>query len=435
MKNSVLILALTVLFLNGCLKSTITRPSSEVEKGSMSVKLDKTNAPQSIAVVNAYLSRSGYDTLKASLNLVSDTSANTTIDSIPVGQWHLTVNAIDANGTILYTGQTDVQIVGGVTTPVTLSLEPVSQGTGTIFITVNWGTTAPNFVDYVSNPVFTPSANPSNPLIVAESKIILDNGIYKMWYLCTYNAGFANIWYAESNDGISWTNKTNLPVLDTGAVGQWDGYALASGDIMKDDTVYKMYYNGYVSQSGPRQVGLATSSDGIHWQKYSEPVLNSNSQADYWIGAGSVLKVNGEYLMYYSSAPLTNYGESTINVATSSDGVIWTKYAGNPALSSSSSWEGTGITYPSVIYDNGQFVMVYANSDETAWGLAYSSDGFHWQKASQNEIFSNAQAKGGLIAVEYPFLLKTNGEYRVYYTSYSSAGQLSIAFARSPNIR
>lgn len=328
MKKSFLVLVLMALSLSGCLKSTVMSPFSDTAKGSVSLRLNKTNVPQGVSVVNAVLSRSGHDTLKASLDLVSDTSASITVDSITVGQWHLTVSALDENGNLLYSGQTDVTVVGGVTTQVTLTLVPVGQGTGSIYIIVNWGTTMPNFVDYASNPVFTVSQNPSSPVGVAFPKILLDNGTYKMWYLSTYSDLKPEVWYAQSSDGISWSSSVTRPVLSTSDTAAWDfGGTIGGGQVMKDGNVYRFYYN-VVMTSGQVEVGLANSTDGITWQKLQTPVLFPDGSSQYHIGVQSALLVNGTYYLYYDAYPIGNSSAWTINVATSSDGVSWTKCPG-----------------------------------------------------------------------------------------------------------
>lgn len=433
MKSLVCLLIPLVIFLNSCSKNSITSPSvSSNSTGKVSLKIDKTNAPQNVATVIAYLSKAGSDTLTGFLNLRSDTTADISFQNITVGTWHLLVNAEDGNGTITYSGQSDVQVVEGTTTSVSLTLVPTSVGTGNIFIYVTWGIPQAMFTDYVNNPVFTTNYNPSNPNAVSEVKMIYDNGIYKMWYLCTYNSGVGNIWYAESPDGINWVNKSNTPVLNTDSVNSWDSHAVGGGAVIKDGNIYKMYFNGLNENYGQSSTGLAISSDGTHWQKFALPVLSADSSTQYHIGTESVLKVNNTYYLFYGASPVNNYNAFTINLATSSDGINWNKYQGNPILTSTQSWEGIGITYPSVIYDNNRFVMIYENSARDKEGIAYSNDGIHWSK-NKNPVFSLQQTNWAQI--DYPFLIKAGNEYRIYYSCSTGTNQLSISFARTYNIQ
>ncbi len=425
-----------LLLLGGCARNTITSPNDKLSSaGKLTLQIDKVNAPQDVVTVAAYLTRPNYDTLSSSLNLRSDSSADVFIQNIPAGLWHLTVNALNDSNVIVYSGETDVTISDGITTQVSLTLVPTGQGRGSIYIMVNWGTAQQTFLDYMNNPVFVTSQNPSYPLEVSEPKILYENGVYKMWYLCTYNSGHGNIWYAESSDGINWTNKTSYPVLDVGAAGSWDSYSLGGGAVIKDGNTYKMYYNGLSQLYGQTSVGLATSTDGIHWLKYSSPVFTSDSSLHYYIGAESVIKENGTYYMYYASSPRYNYNAFSINVATSSDGITWRSNDGNPILTASYPWEGVGITYPSVIYDADKFMMIYETSDRQYYGIASSADGIHWSKQSNQPVFSTGDTYMKWTQIDYPFLLKLGTEYRVYYSGNPGNDHLSICFARAFNLQ
>lgn len=428
------LIGITLITMGGCSTSSPTSPVS-AETGSVAFRLDKAAVPQGVVTVAAVLTRSGYDSLAASVDVQTDTSATLQMSGIPVGDWHLTVNALDGGGNILYTGEADVNITAGATMQLDLTLQPVSQGTGSISITVNWGTTGVHFVDYAGNPVLTSSNNPSSPVNVIEGKVIYENGAYKMWYVSVYNPGY-DIWYAKSNDGINWTTQGTQPVLTTDDTSMWDyGYSIAGGAVMQDGSIYRMYYNAIVSSGGPSYTGLATSSDGIHWENYPSPIISPDGSTQTHIGTMTVLKVNGEYFLYYHSSPADNYDGFVINVATSSDGVHFTEYSGNPILTATSSWEGAGITYPSAIYDNGQFVMIYENSSRTEYGIAYSSDGIHWIKSSNNPVMSVEKTSGNLIKIDYPDLVKAADGYRIYYTGVDQNYNMRIRFMSSSTIR
>jgi predicted GH43/DUF377 family glycosyl hydrolase len=126
--------------------------------------------------------------------------------------------------------------------------------------------------------------------------------------------------------------------------------------------------------------------------------------------------VNNTYYLYYSGRNLPNY---KIGLATSSDGIHWTKYSGNPILVPTEPWESTGTFYPSVIIDNGIFKMVYSNANpNNALGMATSNDGIHWSKNISNPIFEmqNTSNNWGIGGISYPCFMKINNEYRIYYS-------------------
>jgi hypothetical protein len=93
-------------------------------------------APAGITTVIAKLSRSGYPDRILGLS-ISDSSASGSFDDVPVGRWHLRVDALDSAGVIRYSGETGVDVFPGVTSNVSLQLMPT---TGRIEIVVTWGT-------------------------------------------------------------------------------------------------------------------------------------------------------------------------------------------------------------------------------------------------------------------------------------------------------
>ena len=223
--------------------------------------------------ITAKLSRLNYDTLQASINAINDSLIS--FNNVPIGKWHLDIDAENSEDKIIYYGETDINILKDETVEVYITLTTVGSGTGSIRIYVDWGN---KWTDFYGNPVITPYDNPDFPNAVTQAKIIYDNAIYKMWYLNLYNSAKTNVWYAESNDGINWHNIQNTPVLLPGDSGSWDNYSVYAGAIIKEDNIFKMYYNGFQDQYGKWNIGLAVSSDGIHWEKYSEPVLVADDQ-------------------------------------------------------------------------------------------------------------------------------------------------------------
>lgn len=437
-KNYLIQIVLFVaLIFSSCSKDVITNPgttgTSSLSQGSVSLRMDKNTAPNNAVKVVAYLYLTNYDTLSETMNLINDTSANILFQSVPAGNWHLEVNVLDSMQTVIYTGKTDVNILAGITTQVSLTLVPTGQGTGGIEITVNWGQNSSAWVDYQGNPIFTVADNPSYPNAVSTAKIIYDNGMYKMWYFCTYNAGKGNIWYADSKDGIHWQSPYSQAVFTNGNSGAWDDYTVVPNSIIKEDSVYLLYYVGWQSQYGQRQIGLATSTDGINWERYPNPVIKADSLDNYQVAGCSVLNVNGKFYMYYDTTPLDNYNNKKINVAFSSDGIKWTNYSGNPILTASEPWESIGILAASVIYDNGQFVMIYSSSDRTKFGIAFSKDGVNWNK-SPNPAFTLDNTNQKYSQINYPFLMKAGNEYRLYYTATSSNNGIELCLTQNLNL-
>jgi predicted GH43/DUF377 family glycosyl hydrolase len=427
MKKNVAVLFLSLfLLLIGCSKNNnlVNTPSDST--GGITFKIDHTTVPSGVTVISATLTRTNFTTITKNLNLLSDSTGDVTIPAIQVGTWHLKVDAKDTNGIILYKGETDVAVQENVVVQLNLTLNPVSSGTGTIYIFVTWGTKdIGQWTDYGGNPVLTRFNNPSLPNCVRYGKIIIDNGIYKMWYCAVYNGGVGNIWYAESQNGLSWNTIGSSPVLTSDTAGTWDEHFVVPSVVLKENDQYKMYYLGSDRDYGPLSVGLATSIDGIHWIRNYNPVIVPNGQY-YSIGLTDIVKNGQMYFGYFDYHTLSS-SESKIGLATSTDGLNWVMYSGNPILVSSLSWEGVGINNPSVILENSQYKMVYGNAvGQNAFGMATSSDGFNFVKKT-DPIFRYTNATNKLVQISYPYIRKFNNVSCIYYTgSTSSDGYICV---------
>lgn len=188
------------------------------------------------------------------------------LDNIAAGMWHLKVDAMNDSMIVLYSGETDVNILAGFVTNVYLVLQPTGQGTGSVHIYVTWGSS--NTTNY------TWSNNPTSPVIaggnqyfdyygIAQPAIMYDENKYKMWYYGDAGNARKYVLYAESSDGINWVKHPN-PVLVPGNSGSWDSWAVHPSSIIKENGNYKMYYSGWADQDGEWYIGLATSTDGIN---------------------------------------------------------------------------------------------------------------------------------------------------------------------------
>ncbi|OGU48515.1 MAG: hypothetical protein A2000_16135 [Ignavibacteria bacterium GWB2_36_8] len=399
-----------------------------LELGKVSLRIDKENAPANVVLVEAYLMREEYDTLYGALNILSSTSADILFDEVAAGDWHLKVDAKDDNGVVLYSGETEMTVQAGILTQVNLTLVPTGNGTGNVYILVNWGTT-PKWVDYINNPIFTIENSPNNPQAVTEAKIIKDNNLFKMWYNNLYPGGVTDIRYAESVDGIRWVSYDSV-ALESGELGSWDSYGVQIGTVLKEGNTYLMYYTGLENIYSSWHIGLAISSDGINWSKQPLPVLEAN-YVEPQIHVDCVIRVSNTFYMYYSI--LNGYYRS-IGLATSLDGINWTRSQSNPILNSSQGWEDyNGIYFPSVIFENNIFKMIYMNGSANAFGMATSSNGINWNKSNSNPFFTKQDTHNNWAYrdIAYPNFIKHNNEYRVYYNGgHSNDYNYSIGFIR-----
>jgi predicted GH43/DUF377 family glycosyl hydrolase len=377
----------------------------------MLLKISSGTIPAGVTKIAASLSRVGFDTLKASINVATDTATTFNFPTVPAGTWLLKIDALSIDNVVIYTGSASVDILPGTTTQATITMNQIVSSGG-LKIGITWGSTAV-WTDFQANPVLKYSqATETGGLL--QPSVIYENGTYKMWFSAMNSGGVCSVYYATSTDGLSWTRYPN-PVLSPGTGASWDAGSAGVGAVIKVDSMYRMYYNGWATSSGTWSVGLATSTDGINWTKYSQPVFTGTvSGTEYRVGANDVVRFNNKYYMYYSLPMASVYNTY---LAISNDGVTWTRYAGNPIVTATSSWEGSSVAFASVCQDGNMLKMVYLNSSSSALGSATSTDGINWTKTSPNPFFSVSQvANKWTTMFTAPCLRLCGNEWRIYYS-------------------
>ena len=390
-------------------------------QGQVVIKFNKAETPENIVIIIATLSRPRFTSQTSILDFLCDINTEITFSSVPKGLWHLKVEASDSSNVVRFLGEVDVNVIENSVTQVNLSLSPTDTETGSIYVSVKWGTTSNNqWKDYQNNPLLSSLNSVYDDQGVSQAKVYYDGSKYMMWYIgLSHGKGYTL--YAESLDGISWYRPISHPVLNPGALGSWDSHTVAPGPVIKERGIYKMYYQGYSDPNESSQIGLATSSDGKTWQKYPTPVLTGSAAWERQISPQSLVKREGTYYLYYVGRDKVYRGK--IGLATSYDGISWFKYSGNPILVQTQDWEGTGVTCPQVIYDGGVFKMVYGtvSYQNNAVGMATSGDGKNWTKLSYNPIFKaqNTHRDWAISDISYPCFIKVDNEYRIYYSGWN----------------
>ena len=88
-----------------------------------------------------------------------------------------------------------------------------------------------------------------------------------------YERGDRGVWLARSDDAKVFTNVHDDPVLKPGP-DEYDQDLIAMNQVIRHHHRYYAVYHGTKKSSDPKQpnlwsTGLATSTDLIHWKKYS----------------------------------------------------------------------------------------------------------------------------------------------------------------------
>lgn len=418
---------LALLFIAGCKENPPDASAGPQSGGAVLFSIDKASAPSAVQTVSAKLTRTGHSPYEKSINIASDTLATMLFQEIAIGTWHVRVDAKDALGVLLYTGETDVNVIENSTSIVNLTLTPVATGVGNIKINITWGSPLLSVVDYLNNPVLSRTGKNIDWGGIGQPRLFYDNGLFRMYYL---NYSFPSpVSYAESQDGISWTRPDSLPIIVAGTNGKWDDGGTGPGPVYKVGAQYYMLYQGYDAPTKHFKVGLAISSDGRHWEKAAQPILWDSLSWESNIVACDVEKIDGKYFLYYCAG-------GKIGLAISTDGLTWARHSSNAILKPTEAWEAGNVSFPSVYKEGSVYKMIYMNNTSSysgiSFGIATSSDGITWLKHSTNPIFTKQQTSGNWAAggIVYPYAIRVDNVTRVYYTGVlQNTGEWKIGFA------
>jgi predicted GH43/DUF377 family glycosyl hydrolase len=162
-----------------------------------------------------------------------------------------------------------------------------------------------------------------------------------------------------------WTKHPD-PVLVNGSSGEWDVNLDYIGSVIFSDDTYTMWYSGWGNDI--RGVGLATSIDGIAWTKEANnPVFGAGPEGSWdqdYVSCGDVTMVNDTFHMWYTGYK-DGYENSAIGHATSADGINWERDPANPVLTvePEGDWKYEFVWVDEVIFTGSEFHMWYAAGD------------------------------------------------------------------------
>ncbi len=259
-----------------------------------------------------------------------------------------------------------------------------------------------------------PSAGDWDGRAVRKVSVLRDGADLKMWYDGQELFYTPQIGLATSNDGLSWAKYGANPVLGP-TPGGWDEFARELAPfVLKEGMTYKMWYEGQ-GEDGRRNLGYATSGDGIVWTKYgTSPVLQAGPQPYDQEGAahGTVLYEGGTYKLWYHA--VGDQG-AIIAYATSPDGVSWAK--GGPALlPAPGGWDEFALWGPSVLEMGGTYWMWYGGAGPMgppAIGVVTSTDGLTWNRTLAAPVVTDMNPIGD------PHVIADEGKLKMWYTDYA----------------
>ena len=178
-------------------------------------------------------------------------------------------------------------------------------------------------------PVISPQGDGWESAGTFNPSVVLRDGKIVMLYRAQDKQGTSRLGYAESVDGIHFTRRSE-PVFSPEEDYEKDGGVEDPRLVQFGDTYY-LTYTGYNKKDA--QLCLATSKDLIHWARKGVilPAYKGRWNVG-WTKSGAIVpeKIDGKYWMYFLGAAADKNDQ--VGLATSTDLLHWTEASDAPVL-------------------------------------------------------------------------------------------------------
>lgn len=297
------------------------------------------------------------------------------------------------------------------------------------------------YVKEAANPILDPGAPGEwDESGLSASVRPYEGGGYEAVYRGFNAANARAVGYASTGNGVNWSKFFDNPVLTGDGSGTWEEEGVGTGPLLKEGDANHMWFRGY-DNTGYYHYGYATSPDLINWDRLPDFVFGPGPAGswDEYINLVSVIHDGSEYKAFYQGASATT--PTMVGLATSTDGVSWSRSAANPVLTPGApgSWDETDLNSLYVLERPwaGDFMIAYSATDSLGnqgVGLALSPDGSAWTKFPGNPVLTQGPPgsynENGLGVSSLSF---DGSMYRLYLTGINAASKLQSGEAYSSN--
>ena len=176
----------------------------------------------------------------------------------------------------------------------------------------------------------------------------------------------------------------------------------------------------YVSERNIGSITRFTSKNGYNWENRTIILEGIKDTWEEIVNRPCCITIGEKWYLWYTGQ---KNGNSCIGLATSYDGITFTRASQNPVLVPSESIEKNSVMNPCVIYKNGKFKMWYAtgeNYEPDVLCLAESLDGINWKKYNNNPIFSPSDFEFEKEKIGGCDIIDNHHKLEMYYIGYQN---------------
>ena len=236
----------------------------------------------------------------------------------------------------------------------------------------------------------------------------------------------------------TWVEVPSISSSSTKTIYMYYGNSIAS-DASNGDNTFE-FFDDFEFE----RVNLSSSEEPLgHLIKDSDnPIfeadtLLSHEGGDHLVDI-DITKIGSTYYMLYSSS-YTDTAYRCICLATSTDGITWTRGDHNPLLTYSvAGWDSQRVTYMAFLDDtddSGKYYILYTGTPNWDIGLAESTEiDNNWTKYGGNPVLAHTSAIWHNSSVHNPVLWKKGNTYYMLFAGSQSDNQYKIGLATSTDM-
>ena len=224
------------------------------------------------------------------------------------------------------------------------------------------------------------------------------------------------------------------PVLSPGHSPSPDAAGLMFPSVAKVDDTWVMWHAR--TPDLDYSIGVATSNDGVAWTKVAgESILPTGldgSWRRYATNSPMFLQVGIDWRVYFTGRG-GETGDLTIGMAAVDGAALTAPYPENPVFGWSDSeldWAGTAVAHPSIIHHPDGQLEMWYSTGYHRIGYAYSLDGIGWNRHCKNPVFEGEGAGWEAASVKSAEVVYAQGYYMMSYTG-GPRGDFMLGWAMS----
>ena len=315
-----------------------------------------------------------------------------------------------------------------------------------------------NLTPYEGNPILDkgPAGSWESGAIYMPA-VVFHEGLYHMFYTGNNFRDAIALGYATSSDGLVWEKYASNPVFGGDGTG-FDAACVFAPAVLVEGDTWVVYYSAQERCFTPGDIGRATAPAPTGpWTREEQPVLRLGSKGEWdsgFVFPFSVIATGEGYRLYYGGVGDSGEAVGMLGLATSPDGITWTKFddpsttespfaKSDPVLQvSAEGWDTIALVpYASVRQSGEGWEMFYSGRGQLEGstaeafriGYATSDDGIHWVKYDGNPVLTGdddpAEPADQYTDLAAGAAVVNDSTYLLYYDYYPSAAGSGIGVA------